>query len=104
MKTKPDDFDGEACIRLLLDKAQDPGVREDAADSLMWYPKPQTCRAMLKVILDESEDSDLREEVAGCLGSLWSEMEYEEKDMRSIPDPYRSELVREMELNKVQNN
>ena len=100
MRIKPKDFDGEKCIKMLLDKALDPGARCDAADSLMWYPKPQTCRAMLDVIHDESEDSELREETAECLGSLWAEMKYDEKDLSSIPAPYNAALVREMNLNK----
>ena len=55
---------------------------------------------MLDVILDELEESDLRLEVAGCLGSLWAEMNYDEQDMESIPEPYRAELTREMKLKK----
>ncbi len=100
MKIKPNNFDGEKCIELLLDKNLDPGVRSDAADSLMWYPEPQTCRAMLDVILDDSEDSELREETAECLGSLWAEMRYDEKDLLSIPEPYKAVLLNEMNLNK----
>ena len=92
------ELDGEACIRLLLDKSQDLGLREDAADSLMWYPKKQACEALLSVILDEGEDQDLRCESAGCLGSLWAEMPYEEGELLLVPEPYRSELIRERNL------
>ena len=105
MKKKKGCFDGDTCIRLLLDKSLDPGLRGDAADSLMHYAKPQACRAMLGVIHDESEDFDLREEVAEYLGSLWAEMEYNQKDFDAIPEPFKAALVREFEMcrNSCQN-
>jgi len=100
MNTKPHDLDPQACIRVLLDKTQDAGVREDAGDGLMWHPFPESVRALLTVITDQTADPDLREASAESLGSLWSQMEYAESDLASVPEPYRSALLSELELKR----
>ena len=86
-------FDGEICIRLLLDQATPPADRLAAAESLMHYPKPQACDALFRVTMDESEEQGLREEAAGSLGILWCELGIQYERLADLPLLYLQEAV-----------
>ena len=91
-------FDPQECIRLLQDKAVDEGIREDAADSLMHHPKQESVEALFGLLMNEEEGKDFRLELAGCLGSIWSEIGIEEEKMNQIDGEFRDELLREYNL------
>ncbi len=93
-------FDGEKCIELLKDKSLGLADRIAAAESLIYYPKQQSYDALKNIIIDDSEESELREEAVECLGYLCYEMGINQKHLNSIPEPYKSEVIREIELNK----
>ncbi len=94
-------FDGDKCIELLKDKSFGLADRVAAAEGLLHYPKQQSCDILIHIIIDESENSELREEAVECLGYLFYEMEINLKHLSLIPEPYRSEVIREIELNKA---
>ena len=91
-------FDPQECIRLLKDKSVDEGIREDAADSLMHHPKQESVEAIFGALRDEKESKDFRLELAGCLGSIWSEIGIEEEKMNQIDGELRDELLHEYNL------
>ena len=87
-------FDGEICISLLLDQATAPADRLAAAESLMYYPKPQACDALFRVTRgDQSEEHGLRREAAGTLGSLWCEIGVQYDRLAVLPFVYLQEAV-----------
>lgn len=88
-------FDGEICVKLLLDKGTDPADRLAAAESLMHYPKSQACDALFSVAMDDSEEEWLREEAAGSLGGLWCEMGIDYARIGKLPKHYLIESVQD---------
>ena len=90
-------FDGEVCIKLLLDSETDPADRLAAAESLMHYPKSQACDALFTVTMDEGEEEWLREEATGSLGSLWCEMGIDYKRLFRLPKHYLIEAVQDFQ-------
>ncbi len=94
-------LDGNACIRLLSDRAAPVRDRAAAAESLVHFPRPEALDALWDVVSDPSEQGDLLEEAAGALGSLWCEMGVDYRRLVEIPDRLLAEVVADFDLNHV---
>lgn len=90
------EFDGEACIRLLLDKTQPIVDRDAAAESLEYYQTPAAADALFSVAADAGEDLSLRETAAEALGAVWSKIGIDRARLERLPEHIRFEVEASM--------
>jgi hypothetical protein len=92
----PGKFDPEACIAMLLDKAEDEANRDAAAESLPYTEdaaiRPRAVDALFTVACDKTDSLMLREAAAEALGAIWSHIGVDRVRFYQVPDDVRFEV------------